>query len=176
MLLATSIACRLAESRTGCRCMQVSHWAAHRSMGCVSFLPPARAPSSERGTWPSQVHHLAQQHGISFKIACQVHMAASLTCNAQQPDLSQQHFTQGKGRLHQKRAHRNSVVRRKGRVRSSQRCALHHWLSSRGRSRQLCTHCANMWLMMVSLVGRTTSGSSRSLPPAAQLMPLSGSR
>ena len=64
-------------------------------------------------------------------------------------------------------AHKNSVVRRKGRVRSSQRWALHHWFSSRGRSRQLCTHWANMWFTMVSLVGLTTSASSRSLPPAA---------
>ena len=36
-----------------------------------------------------------------------------------------------------------------------------------GRSRQLCTHCENMWFTIVSLVGRTTSGSASSLPPPA---------
>ncbi len=36
---------------------------------------------------------------------------------------------------------------------------------STGRSRQLWIHLAYMWPMTVSLVGRTTSGSSSSLPP-----------
>ena len=37
---------------------------------------------------------------------------------------------------------RNSSVRTNGRVRISQRCTLHHWFSSSGRSRYDWTHCA----------------------------------
>ena len=56
-------------------------------------------------------------------------------------------------------------MRRKRRGRSSQRTTLAHWLMSSGRSRWLCTHLEKKWLITVSLVGRTTSGSSSSLPP-----------
>ena len=62
--------------------------------------------------------------------------------------------------------HRNSVVRRKSRVRFSQRTTLAHWLISRGRSRQDWIHFLYMAQMMVSEVGRTTSGSSSFSPPA----------
>ena len=56
--------------------------------------------------------------------------------------------------------HRNSVVRRNIRVRSSQRTTLAHWLMRIGRSRYDCTQRANVAPMIVSLVGRTMSGSS----------------
>jgi hypothetical protein len=39
-------------------------------------------------------------------------------------------------------------------------------LINKGRSRWLCTHFARNTSMMVSLVGRTTAGSSSSFPPA----------
>ncbi len=58
------------------------------------------------------------------------------------------------------------MVRRKTRGRSSQRTTLAHWLMRRGRSRWLWTHLEKNELMIVSLVGRTTTGSSSSLPPA----------
>ena len=51
-------------------------------------------------------------------------------------------------------------MRRNMRVRISQRTTLAHWLISTGRSRQLCTQRAIASPMMVSEVGRTTSGSS----------------
>ena len=56
--------------------------------------------------------------------------------------------------------HRNSVVRRNIRVRNSQRTTLAHWLIRIGRSRYDCTQRANVAPMIVSLVGRTMSGSS----------------
>lgn len=40
--------------------------------------------------------------------------------------------------------HRNSLVRRKGRVRISQRTTLPHWFKSWGRSRQLLIHLDHM--------------------------------
>ena len=62
--------------------------------------------------------------------------------------------------------HRNSLVRRKGRVLFSQRITLHHWLYFMGRSRQELTHLEYMAQKMVSLVGRMASRScSFSLPP-----------
>ena len=61
---------------------------------------------------------------------------------------------------------RNSLVRRNSRGRSSHRTTLAHWFTSSGRSRWLCTHLEKKWLITVSLVGRTTSGSSSSFPPA----------
>ena len=57
------------------------------------------------------------------------------------------------------------MVRRNSRGRSSQRTMLDHLLTFSGRSRWLEIHFAKKWLMIVSLVGRTTSGSSSSLPP-----------
>ena len=61
---------------------------------------------------------------------------------------------------------RNSVVRRNIRGRISQRTTLAHWFSSIGRSRCELIHLAIISPMTVSDVGRTTSGSSSSLPPA----------
>ena len=58
-------------------------------------------------------------------------------------------------------------MRRNIRVRISQRTTLAHWLIRIGRSRYDCTHLAYMAPMIVSLVGRTTSGSS-SLPVGHQ--------
>ena len=52
------------------------------------------------------------------------------------------------------------MVRRNIRVRSSQRTTLAHWLMRIGRSRYDCTQRANVAPMIVSLVGRTISGSS----------------
>ena len=52
------------------------------------------------------------------------------------------------------------MVRRNIRVRSSQRTTLAHWLMRIGRSRYDCTQRANVAPMIVSLVGRTMSGSS----------------
>ena len=49
--------------------------------------------------------------------------------------------------------------------RTSQRWTFAHWLMSKGRSRYDWIHCVNMWLTIVSDVGRTTSGSSSVLPP-----------
>ena len=62
--------------------------------------------------------------------------------------------------------HRNSVVRRNIRGRISQRTTLAHWFSSMGRSRCELIHLDIISPMIVSEVGRTTSGSSSSLPPA----------
>ena len=45
-------------------------------------------------------------------------------------------------------------------MRISQRTTLAHWLMSTGRSRHDCTQRANAAPITVSLVGRTTSGSS----------------
>ena len=62
--------------------------------------------------------------------------------------------------------HRNSLVRRKGRVVFSQRMTEHHWFSFMGRSRQVCTHLEYMVQKMVSLVGRTAKRSCNfSVPP-----------
>src|SRR5678816_4945777 len=61
--------------------------------------------------------------------------------------------------------HRNSVVRRKGRVTFSHRTTFAHWLIRIGRSRHDCTHLAYIVPMMASEVGRTTSFSSSSSPP-----------
>jgi hypothetical protein len=58
------------------------------------------------------------------------------------------------------------VVRRNNRGRSSQRTTFAHWLSSSGRSRWLVIHFDIERPMIVSDVGRTTNGSSSSLPPA----------
>ena len=58
------------------------------------------------------------------------------------------------------------MVRRNRRGRSSQRTTLAHWLISSGRSRWLWIHLAKKLLITVSLVGRTTTGSSSFLPPA----------
>lgn len=41
---------------------------------------------------------------------------------------------------------------------------------------ELLPTCANMWLMIVSLVGRTTSGSSSSLPPPLVTRASSGAK
>ena len=57
-------------------------------------------------------------------------------------------------------------MRRNIRGRISQRTTLHHWFSSSGRSRYELIHLAIISPMMVSEVGRMTSGSSSSLPPA----------
>ena len=57
-------------------------------------------------------------------------------------------------------------MRRKMRGRSSQRTTFAHWLSSSGRSRYDWIHLAMSSPKRVSEVGRTTSGSSSSLPPA----------
>ena len=62
--------------------------------------------------------------------------------------------------------HKNSVVRRNIRVRSSHRITLAHWLTSIGRSRWLEIHFAKKCPMIVSEVGRTTYGSSSCSPPA----------
>ena len=70
---------------------------------------------------------------------------------------------------------RNSAVRRKSRVRISHRTTFAHWLMSSGRSRWLCTHFAKVAPMIVSLVGRTTSGSSSS-PAGISLPPGPASR
>ena len=56
-------------------------------------------------------------------------------------------------------------MRRNRRGRSSQRTTLAHWLSNIGRSRWLWIHLEKKLLITVSEVGRTTSGSSSSLPP-----------
>ena len=61
---------------------------------------------------------------------------------------------------------RNSVVRRNTRGRSSQRTTLAHWLISSGRSRYDPIHFEYISPMTVSEVGRTTSGSASSSPPA----------
>lgn len=58
------------------------------------------------------------------------------------------------------------MVRRNIRGRISQRTTFAHWLSSNGRSRYELIHLAIISPMIVSEVGRTTSGSSSSLPPA----------
>ena len=55
---------------------------------------------------------------------------------------------------------RNSAVRKNIRVRSSQRTTLAHWLIRIGRSRYDCAQRAKVAPMIVSLVGRTISGSS----------------
>ena len=60
------------------------------------------------------------------------------------------------------------MVRRNSRVRISQRTTLAHWLMRIGRSRYDCTHLAYIAPMIVSLVGRTISGSS-SWPVGTQL-------
>ena len=52
--------------------------------------------------------------------------------------------------------HRNSPVRRKSRVRSSQRITFAHWFNSIGRSRYESIHFLKKWPMIVSEVGRTT--------------------
>ena len=57
-------------------------------------------------------------------------------------------------------------MRRNIRVRISHRSALDHWFSSSGRSRYELIHLAIISPMIVSDVGRMTSGSSSSLPPA----------
>mmetsp|Transcript_22814 Transcript_22814/g.70485 ORF Transcript_22814/g.70485 Transcript_22814/m.70485 type:complete len:413 (+) Transcript_22814:169-1407(+) len=72
--------------------------------------------------------------------------------------------------------HRNSSVRTNGRVRISQRTTLAHWLTSSGRSRYELTHWLNIWLTTVSEVGRTTSGSSSSLPPPCVTSASSGAK
>mmetsp|Transcript_25646 Transcript_25646/g.61787 ORF Transcript_25646/g.61787 Transcript_25646/m.61787 type:complete len:331 (+) Transcript_25646:617-1609(+) len=56
--------------------------------------------------------------------------------------------------------HRNSADLRNGRVRSSQRTTLAHWLIFSGRSRWLWIQFLNMYQIIVSLVGRTMRGSS----------------
>ncbi len=57
-------------------------------------------------------------------------------------------------------------MRRNRRVRFSQRITLAHWLMSSGRSRWLVIHLQKKCPMIVSLVGRTTYGSSSFSPPA----------
>ena len=64
-------------------------------------------------------------------------------------------------------------MRRNSRVRISQRTTLAHWLMRIGRSRYDCTHLAYIAPMIVSQVGRTTSGSS-SLPGGHELAVGSG--
>jgi hypothetical protein len=68
------------------------------------------------------------------------------------------------------------VVRRNIRGRISQRTTLAHWLSSSGRSRCDSIHLAMYSPMTVSEVGRTTSGSSSSLPPAMVTTASSGEK
>ena len=50
-------------------------------------------------------------------------------------------------------------------MRISQRTTFAHWLMRRGRSRQLWIHFLYMAQMIVSEVGRMTSGSSSFSPP-----------
>ena len=56
--------------------------------------------------------------------------------------------------------HRNSAVRRNGRVRISHRITLHHWLHIRGRSRHECIQFLYVFQIIVSEVGRIISSSS----------------
>ena len=63
-------------------------------------------------------------------------------------------------------------MRRNSRVRSSQRTTLAHWLMRIGRSRYDCTQRANVAPMIVSLVGRTMSGSSSLADGAGRRPPL----
>ena len=61
-------------------------------------------------------------------------------------------------------------------MRISQRTTFAHWLTRSGKSRYELTHCENMWFTMVSEVGRTTSGSSSSLPPPCVTSASSGAK
>ena len=63
-----------------------------------------------------------------------------------------------------------------GRVRSSQRTTFAHWLISSGRSRHELIHLLKVTPMIVSEVGRTTSGSASSSPPARVTSATSGAK
>ena len=65
-------------------------------------------------------------------------------------------------------------MRRNMRGRSSQRTTFAHWFSSNGRSRCDWIHRDMYSPITVSEVGRTTTGSSSSLPPATVTTASSG--
>ena len=71
---------------------------------------------------------------------------------------------------------RNSEVLRNNRVLISHLTTFAHWFINIGKSLWLFIHLANIWLIIVSDVGLTTSGSSSSLPPACVTVANSGEK